>query len=753
MELPLNNKPGQCNETESRPPHPLRTVVMYPISASKDDDVDDSYSDDLEDFEICSVEDNCDDGPMAKTTLDTDMSMGIDTETTAMVAVAVAMMGSMDEQKDNTGQEENDENWVTFLELCKRDYQPVEVYIDTPLSVQVMLRNHHLAHPFAPCPGWLRFSASSPLPPLPGAPISTVSTTTIMDIDVRDTDFALFEKEYDEDGRKQDSGGAMDVHGFYSSSIRGRAAGEEGVNSEATQPTEGNAKGAPSLPSRVHTNHIEAEKAKVAAAVEQSPQPQGWDHTLPAIMTEGRSIPMLMDHCPCNEPAMAPASSLMSGTAKFQPSPEVVEQGLYVAYAALASMAVVPIYFGSLGSIKKWKNPNEKKKQKKDTHDSDDESSDEEDETETMSLEDAYMFPIFGSAVLFGLYLVFRFIDKSYVNYLITAYFSLLGVAAVTQVGVDIVNPLVKLTGIKVDRWHLNLTKKGKEFYSARFTIIHMIMAVVSVLLTGYYTLTKNWIASNIFGMSFALNAIQLLVLDSFKTGMILLSGLFVYDIFWVFGTEVMVSVAKNFDAPVKVIFPRLFFGLPAGEAYQFAMLGLGDIVIPGVFVALCVRFDQHLAGTKNPNLGRSKRFAKPYFTACFIAYIMGLATTMYVMHTFKAAQPALLYLSPACILSVLFTGAVRGELKQVFAYTSEDEEAKKKKEEEAKKKKLEDEKSSGPKRTLPTTVLREEPVVLKKSQEQDESNSASGSDEASEQETAQKQVRKRKGGKGNKKK
>ncbi|KAG0227881.1 hypothetical protein BGW42_002535 [Actinomortierella wolfii] len=428
----------------------------------------------------------------------------------------------------------------------------------------------------------------------------------------------------------------------------------------------------------------------------------------------------------------------MSGTAKFTPSPEVVEQGLYIAYTALATMAVVPIYFGSLASLKKWKNPNEKKKK---THDSDDESSDEEDETETMSLEDAYMFPIFGSAVLFGLYLVFRFIDKSYVNYLITAYFSLLGVAAVTQVGVNIVNPIVKLTGIKVDRWHLNLTKKGKEFYSARFTVIHMFMTVVSVLLTGYYTLTKNWIASNIFGMSFAANAIQLLALDSFKTGMIMLSGLFIYDIFWVFGTEVMVTVAKNFDAPVKVIFPRLFFGLPADQPYQFAMLGLGDIVIPGIFVALCIRFDQHLAGSKNPNLGRSKSFSKPYFTACFIAYVLGLATTMYVMHTFKAAQPALLYLSPACILSVLFMGAIRGELKQVFAYTTDDED---------KKKKLEDEKNEAPKRALPTTVLREEPVVIKKASEA--SLSASASEESDQEANTQKKIRKRKGGKGNKK-
>lgn len=83
-----------------------------------------------------------------------------------------------------------------------------------------------------------------------------------------------------------------------------------------------------------------------------------------------------------------------------------------------------------------------------------------------MSLEDAYMFPIFGSMTLFGLYLVFRFIDKTYVNYLLTAYFGLLGVMATTQVGVNCVAPIVKLLGINVDKWHLTLTKKKKGMFS-----------------------------------------------------------------------------------------------------------------------------------------------------------------------------------------------------------------------------------------------------------------------------------------------
>ncbi|KAG0004320.1 hypothetical protein BGZ80_002590 [Entomortierella chlamydospora] len=422
-------------------------------------------------------------------------------------------------------------------------------------------------------------------------------------------------------------------------------------------------------------------------------------------------------------------------TEKFVPTPEAVEQGLYVAYAALGAMAVVPIYFGSFASLKKWKNPKDKKKKKGDESDSDD----EDDASESMSLEDAYMFPVFGSITLFGLYLVFRYIDKAYVNYLLTAYFGVLGVMATTQVGVNCIAPIVKLVGIKVDKWHLTLTKKKKEIYSSKFTILHLIMMVASVLMSGYYVATKNWIASNIFGICFALNAIQLLSLDSFKTGMILLSGLFLYDIFWVFGTEVMVSVAKNFDAPVKVIFPRLFFGLPAGEAYQFAMLGLGDIVIPGVFVALCLRFDQHLTGTKNPNLGRSTRFSKPYFTACFIAYVIGLATTMFVMHTFKAAQPALLYLSPACILSVLFMGLVRGEIKEVFTYTSEDGK------EAAKAKEAEEKKKNDKKETEDNTK-----DVAEEKKDKKAKRESSASD--SEQEGTPK-LRKRKGGKAQKKK
>lgn len=104
--------------------------------------------------------------------------------------------------------------------------------------------------------------------------------------------------------------------------------------------------------------------------------------------------------------------------------------------------------------------------------------------------------------------------------------------------------------------------------------------------------------------------------------------------------------------------------------------------------MALALRFDRHMSWNKNPSGEfRSTDFSKPYFTSCLIAYFLGLVTTMVVMHVFHAAQPALLYLSPACILSVLITGAARGELKDVFGYVADDEDEEKKDKKDKKKK------------------------------------------------------------------
>jgi len=275
-----------------------------------------------------------------------------------------------------------------------------------------------------------------------------------------------------------------------------------------------------------------------------------------------------------------------------------------------------------------------------------------------MSAEDAWKFPFIGSGVLFGLYLLFKIFSKDYINMLLTGYFLLFGILAVAST----VKPLF----LPFFSHPLHSYKKSFKIpmktdpIEIEFDAADLVSGVVGAVIGAWYALTKHWISNNIIGLAFSVQGISFLSLGSYKVGCILLGGLFFYDIFWVFGTDVMVTVAKSFDAPIKLLFPKHLFA----EQLQFSMLGLGDIVIPGVFIALLLRFDTKRSEGRKPS--------KLYFHVCYISYILGLVTTVAVMHIFQHAQPALLYLVPACLSSSFLLAAVRGELKELFAYSDD---------------------------------------------------------------------------------
>jgi minor histocompatibility antigen H13 len=169
------------------------------------------------------------------------------------------------------------------------------------------------------------------------------------------------------------------------------------------------------------------------------------------------------------------------------------------------------------------------------------------------------------------------------------------------------------------------------------------------------YYFTKFWVLNNIFGVLFSIVAIKSMNLGSFKVGFILLWLLFFYDIFWVYGTDVMVTVAKNLDIPIKLLFP---YTNDAGEN-KFSMLGLGDIVIPGIFVSICLKYDVDKSiKNKVKNL---KDFRLEYFNVCFLGYVLGIVATFSALLIFNQAQPALLFLVPSCTLPVLLKGYLKG--------------------------------------------------------------------------------------------
>jgi len=203
----------------------------------------------------------------------------------------------------------------------------------------------------------------------------------------------------------------------------------------------------------------------------------------------------------------------------------------------------------------------------------------------------------------------------------------------------------------------------------------HLVSLILGTAVTVWYGLTKHWCGNNLFGLCFSIQGVENINIGSFKVGVILLSVLFLYDIFWVFGTDVMVTVAKSFDAPIKLLFPRAF--ATADTAMQFSMLGLGDIVMPGIFIALILRFDFQRftkpGRVANMYTLANRAFAKPMFNAVMLSYVLGLVATVFVMYKFQAAQPALLYLVPACLGSAFATAFVRGELDALWKYSEEE--------------------------------------------------------------------------------
>uniref|UniRef100_A0A8C9TLD5 Histocompatibility (minor) 13 n=1 Tax=Scleropages formosus TaxID=113540 RepID=A0A8C9TLD5_SCLFO len=330
----------------------------------------------------------------------------------------------------------------------------------------------------------------------------------------------------------------------------------------------------------------------------------------------------------------------VNGTAQFVSTAE----GTALAYGSLVLMALLPIFFGALRSVGCCKSKNSS------------------DMPETITSRDAARFPIIASCTLFGLYLffkvklafarnssghvsgmtisinngtvnpssMFQIFSEEYINLLLSVYFFVLGILALSHTMSPFMNRIFP-TSLPNKQYQLLFTQGSgenkEEIVNYEFDTKDLVCLGISSVVGVWYLLKKHWIANNVFGLAFALNGVELLHLNNVSTGCILLGGLFVYDVFWVFGTNVMVTVAKSFEAPIKLVFPRdlLERGL---EASNFAMLGLGDIVIPGIFIALLLRFDVSL-----------KKNTQTYFCTSFLAYIFGLGLTMFVMHTFKHAQ------------------------------------------------------------------------------------------------------------------
>jgi minor histocompatibility antigen H13 len=303
---------------------------------------------------------------------------------------------------------------------------------------------------------------------------------------------------------------------------------------------------------------------------------------------------------------------------------------------------------------------------------------------EQMSFSDAWQFPIVAGCSLCGLYFSMEYFGKDAVNVMLLIYIALGGGAGIKAM-------ITSFAGSAFDHMdkHLIIDFKVKmidlECEMTGFDIICTLLSGICMLI--YYQF-KSWVFNNILSLIFCIHALQSMFIGNFKNGFMLLTLLFFYDIFFVFGTDVMLTVAKGIDAPIKLKFPKDY----SGEKPEFSILGLGDIVIPGIFVSLCLRFDflkalniKHLEGLikregKGEDVSTMKYLtktalecSKSYFMAVNFGYLIAIVATIIVMIVYEHGQPALLYLVPGCCFSVIGTAVAKGEFNKMWEF-SEDE-------------------------------------------------------------------------------
>lgn len=99
---------------------------------------------------------------------------------------------------------------------------------------------------------------------------------------------------------------------------------------------------------------------------------------------------------------------------------------------------------------------------------------------------------------------------------------------------------------------------------------------------------------------------------------------------------------APKLSLPGKLVFPSIH------NTGHFSMLGLGDIVMPGLLLCFVLRYDAY---KKSQGLSGSRL---TYFHCSLLGYFLGLLTATVSSEVFKAAQPALLYLVPFTLLPLL---------------------------------------------------------------------------------------------------
>jgi hypothetical protein len=293
----------------------------------------------------------------------------------------------------------------------------------------------------------------------------------------------------------------------------------------------------------------------------------------------------------------------------------------------------------------------------------DDDDADDDDALE-LTLPHAFGFIVVASTVLLVLFYVDLYL-------FVTLLFC---VSAVSSVATVLAKPFLRgILGPRHSTRTLCYLPYGGGGVSNVDGIAYVLSAVAAVF---WFIVRSSWpwafVLQDIFGMCLCVVFLSVIRLSNIKVATILLSMAFLYDIFFVFISpyffqeSIMEKVAtgnlptadpdicekypsaagcESSELPMLLLLPRL-----GDYTGGYTMLGLGDIVLPGLLVAFAARYDAARRASPATN-----------WLLMVAGYALGLALANIAVYAMDMGQPALLYLVP-CTLGALITQARRDD-------------------------------------------------------------------------------------------
>mmetsp|Transcript_37272 Transcript_37272/g.42566 ORF Transcript_37272/g.42566 Transcript_37272/m.42566 type:complete len:793 (-) Transcript_37272:239-2617(-) len=191
------------------------------------------------------------------------------------------------------------------------------------------------------------------------------------------------------------------------------------------------------------------------------------------------------------------------------------------------------------------------------------------------------------------------------------------------------------------------------------------------------------WIIQNVMGACISIVFLDLLRLNSIKVATVLLVAVFLYDIFFVFisplifkGKSIMVTVATGGGAANVSVdycekYPNdsscgegqplpMLLNIPRIGDFRSgsSLLGLGDVVLPGLLLSFTARLDEaRRLVSEHTNMSVQSTLRGGYTLWLIIAYAFGLLVAYTAVVLMKQAQPALLYIVPTIMCTMIIVG------------------------------------------------------------------------------------------------